>query len=424
MTEQATAEKPIPIRLKVLDVGRWACVICLFFIPVNKPATNICMAVALLATLVAPNLVDRIRLAIKHPVALGALLWWFVLAFSALYAPQSAALWRSWLGLVTFSYPLLIISLVGQDDRWRLRAWWAFGISMSLIVLISWGQFMGLIPQRHLPDGVSIYRNVVFKDYIQQGIHTLYFVSMLFAAVIWKRSLNKNTGLWLGIVLGLASIMFAIESRTALLSMIPLVILWCALVFFKGSTGKKLASAMLIVLALGVGSAWVQAQKNQSRLTQIGQEIDDYTQKKQSTSTGIRIELWKQSLVLFKQAPVMGHGLDQWHPQFLAITKDIINYDDFRKRFPHQEFLLIIVEQGFLGFSFFLVLLIGLASYIRRLAMPYKYFYISFLLLYASAGMVNNLVGDFSLRHLLLVWLGFMPWAEPRLPKSDRQQMK
>jgi O-antigen ligase len=424
MTEPATAEKPMPIRLLILSMGRWACVMCLFFIPINKPATNICMALALLATLAAPKLVDRMQLAIGHPVAWGALFWWLALAFSALYAPQSASLWRSWLGLVTFAYPLLIISLIGEDDRWRMRAWWAFGISMSLTVMISWGQFIGLVPQRVLPDGVSFYRNAVFKDYIQQGIHTLYFVSMLFAAVVWKRTNGKSMILWLGIVLGLASIMFAIDSRTALLSAIPLVFLWSALVFFKGNRGRKLAGVMLIVLALGVSFAWIQAQKNQMRTTQISQEIEAYTDKKHSTSAGIRIELWKQSMLLVQQAPVFGHGFDQWHAQFLALTKEISNYEAFRKRFPHQEFLLIVVEQGFLGFTVFLILVVGLASYIRRLAMPYRYFYISFLLLYLSAGMANNLAGDFSLRHLLLVWLGFMPWAQLSLPQADHQKAK
>jgi O-antigen ligase len=418
MTALAPAEKPTSIRFRVLDIGRWACVICLFFIPVNKPATNICMVVALLATLIAPKLADRMRLAISHPVALGALIWWLVLALSALYAPQSASLWRSWLGLITFAYPLLIISLIGQDDRWRMRAWWAFGISMSLIVMISWGQFAGLVPQRPLPPDVGIMRNVVFKDYTQQGLSTLCLASMFFSLILWKSNSRQSKYLWLGIVVCFASILFALESRTALLCIIPIVALWCVLVFLKGNWGKKLACFMLITVAFGGGLAWLQAQENQSRLTQINQEIDDHTQRNLSTSTGIRLELWKRSIVLIQQAPVLGHGFDQWYPQFLELTKDVNRYDDYRKRFPHQEFLLVMAEQGLIGFCIFSSLLTLLALYIRRLPMPYRHFYMAFLLLYVAAGMANSLLADFSHRHLLLVWLGFMPWVSHRLGQA------
>ncbi len=398
-------------RSQAMLIGCWAAVLCLFFIPINKPLTNLCMAIALLGTVVGPDFLKRLRKAASHPVALGAMLWWAVLALSAMYAPQSTALWRSWFGLLAFSYPLLVLSLIGHDERWRVRAWWSFGAAMGLVVLISWGQFAGLIPQRALSDGSGIMRNVVFKDYTQQGLATLCLASLLFAVVVWRRTEATSKYIWMGIVCCLLSVLFVIESRTAWLSTIPLIFLWCTLVFFKGSWGKKLAWVMLLTICLGAGLAWWQADQNQSRLTQIGQEIQANVEQKQVTSSGIRLELWRQSLQLIKQAPIFGHGFDQWHPQFIAQTRDIPAYEPYRMRFPHQEFLLIMVEQGLLGFVFYCVMLCALALYIRGLALPHRHFYAAFLLLYLTAGAANSLLADFSHRHLLLVWLGFMPWV-------------
>jgi O-antigen ligase len=400
-----------------LLLGCWSAVMCLFFIPINKPLTNLCMAVALLATLVGPDLARRLRFALTHPVALGALLWWAVLALSALNAPQSVALWRSWLGMLALSYPLLVLSLIGDDDRWRSRAWWSFGAAAGIIVLISWGQLMGLIPQRNFSDGAGVMRNVVFKDYTQQGLVTLCLASLLFSVAIWRRNEPSTKYLWAGIAVCLSSVLFAIESRTAWLCMISLIILWCALVFYKGSWGKKLAWIIALAASFAFGSAWWSAQQNQSRVTQLGQEIQAQQHDRQASSAGIRLELWRQSFALIQRAPFLGHGFDQWHPQFTALTREEPAYDAYRMRFPHQEFLLIMTEQGLVGFVLYVCLLVALAWYISRLSMPYSHYYAAVLMLYVTAGMVNSLLADFSHRHLLLVWLGFVPWAAA--PQKD-----
>ena len=119
---------------------------------------------------------------------------------------------------------------------------------------------------------------------------------------------------------------------------------------------------------------------------------------------------------MIEKAPMLGHGYDQWPEQFLAQTRDIANYSEFIKRFPHQEYLLIAAEQGLIGLVVFIVLLLALAGYIYKLPFAYALIFGSFLLIYATAGMVNNILGDFMFRHIFLIFLGFIPYLNP--PKN------
>ena len=62
----------------LITLGAWSAVASLFFTPINKPATNIAVALALLCTLLAPRLRQRSQKAFKHPVALGLLIAFWV----------------------------------------------------------------------------------------------------------------------------------------------------------------------------------------------------------------------------------------------------------------------------------------------------------------------------------------------------------
>ena len=124
---------------------------------------------------------------------------------------------------------------------------------------------------------------------------------------------------------------------------------------------------------------------------------------------GIRLELWRRTLPIIASAPIFGHGLGQWDHEFQAETKDFQDYDAFRMHHPHEESLLILSEQGIVGYAIFVTLLVLLARYIRGLSQPERDFYNSLLLIFIMAGLANCLLPDFTQRHTFLLLLACIP---------------
>jgi O-antigen ligase len=76
--------------------------------------------------------------------------------------------------------------------------------------------------------------------------------------------------------------------------------------------------------------------------------------------------------------------------------------------------LLILAEQGAVGLLVYLLLLVALARYIRRLDPVPRDIYTCIVLIYLTAGLANGLWADFSHRHLFILLLACIPLAEQR----------
>src|SRR5687768_12524880 len=161
---------PSTFRETALRIGQWCAVGALFAVPVSKPATDILLALTLLASLVGTDARERWRAAWGSPIAKGFLLWSAVLLASSLRAPWPPA----WPGsfVLACGYPLLLGSVL-RDARWGTRALAAFALAVSFTILVSYGMEFGLIPQRDIVGLAPNLRNTVFKEYTQQGLSVL-----------------------------------------------------------------------------------------------------------------------------------------------------------------------------------------------------------------------------------------------------------
>ncbi|OOG48610.1 O-antigen ligase family protein [Rhodanobacter sp. C01] len=392
--------------------GRWCAVASLFVVPLNKPATNVAIGLTLIFSLLGTDVRRRWLAAARHPVAQGALLWWAVLMLSALhtwYATSTLPLggsfvWACW-------YPLVLGSLL-QTSSWRRRALVAFALAVGLVLLISCGMDLGLISQRSLVHSDPTMRNTVFKEYTQQGVAFLVFGSMAMAMAISTRSTNRRILYSAAALLALCNIVWMLESRTAYVTLIPLLGYWVWRIFLKGRPILRSAmiSCALAVAALAI--VWFTPPVRERLVVSVTHEAELYASQRTPTSTGIRLELWRRTLPIIAAAPVFGHGLEQWAPLYRRSIEGLPNFKAFLMGHPHQEMLLIVAEQGFAGLLVYLLLLIALARYTARLGQPERDIYACIMLIYLTAGLVNCLWDDFSHRHLFILLLACIPLIE------------
>ncbi len=394
---------PANARRNLLVAGRWAVLLCLFFIPINKPLPNLFIFLALLASAAGERSDERFLNAIKQPVVVGAIVWFLVIAVSACYAPGPYP-WASVNTGITLFYPLIVATLL-ETPQWRTRGMMAFAASACLVLLISWSQFAGIFPEREVALQLPSYRYTVFKDYTQQGVVFLALASMASAYALITPRLKHKVALWLLAAAAVVNVVFLLQSRTSYLIVVPLMIYWAWRI--ANGNWRKIGVGVL-VLACCAGAA-LMTPRVQERLEQAHQDVEVYSNQHEASSMGIRLELWRRTLPIIASAPIFGHGLGQWDQEYKAQTKDLPNFDEFRMHHPHEESLLILSEQGVVGYAIFVTLLVLLARHIRGLNQPERDFYNSLLVIFIMASLANCLLPDFTQRHTFLMLLACIP---------------
>jgi O-antigen ligase len=401
------------IRRSLLEAGRQSVLLCLFSAPLNKPATYIFIALALLCAVLGERLRERFFAACKQPVVIGALIWLLALFLSALHAPAGPERWSA-LGIgVALLYPLIVAMLL-ETQQWRTRAMLAFGLSVCIILAISWAQFIGLLPQRELALVDPAYRYTVLHDYTQQGIVCLLLAAMAASFAQTESVRRRKISLWIIVAAAGVNVVFLLQSRTSYLIVVPLLLFWAwRLIGGRQASWRQITLSLTILIACA--SIALMTPRVQQRLAKAQQDVVQYSGQREANSMGIRLELWKRTLPIIASAPLLGHGLGQWKPEYEAEVKDFANYKDFKMGHPHQEALLILAEQGAVGFALFLTLLVLLARYIGRLRPPQQGFYASLLLIYVTAGLANCLWAVALHRNVFMMLLACIPFC----PKPD-----
>lgn len=401
------------VRDALLVAGQWCAIAGLFAVPLNKPATNIAIGLAIIFSLLGANVGQRWRDAARHPVARGALAWWGVLMLSALHTWYATASFpRTGTFVWVFCYPLALGSLL-QTLTWRRRALLAFALAVTLVLLASCAMAMGLLPQRPEALASPIFRNTVFKEYTQQGMSTLMLACMAVAVAMATRSSRMRIGCVLLAVLALVNVTLMLESRTTYLTLLPLAIYWICRFILRRPPGKRLVLAFSIALVASAAlvGAW-STNFVQKRLVQaVPQEIHLYLNHRQPTSTGIRLELWRRTLPIIASAPVFGHGLREWEPLYHASIMGLPHLAAFDMGHPHQDMLLIAAEQGLTGLAIYLLLLLALVRYLRQIDRPERDIFICVVLIFVTAGLANGLWADFTHRHVFVLLLTCIPLA-------------
>ena len=108
-------------------------------------------------------------------------------------------------------------------------------------------------------------------------------------------------------------------------------------------------------------------------------------------SVGERFQLWKKSLQVFKESPIIGKGLGSWKIEVLKYGHKGLESENnitFHQR-PHNDFIWIAAEQGIVGLLTYLSLVLLVLFLLVKLILKTenaneKLFY--FLVLYAYAG--------------------------------------
>ena len=361
-------------------------------IPISTALTNVLCPLAILLLLAEGQYQQKFNILSRHPLTVIALLLFAVMSFGFLYTPVS------WIeaGLMLDKYrellyiPLFI--LLFADEKTRRWGLYAFLSAMGITLLLSyWMTLTGWSIGKGTPQNAF-----VFKNYITQGL-LLALAAYFLAVYAWQQQRRY----WLIIILlALYNILFLSEGRTGYL------IVFCLILLFAYQTYRLrglIVGSLLLVLLSGLIYSYSDVVKK--RLDSVSANIHNYQQGETDTSIGLRLEFYKNSLVLIAQSPLWGHGTGSfcYEYQQLAQPQGITATTN-----PHNEYLMIGVQWGLIGMGLFIYLLYQLGLLAVYLPPPQSWMAQGLVVTIAVGCLVNSLLLDTTEGHLFAYLIGVL----------------
>ena len=244
-----------------------------------------------------------------------------------------------------------------------------FMLGQSFLLLSTWALFVNMpVPWAQVGEAGNGTQYAVFSSYLDQSIMTA-----VFGAMVWHlRELIplriRTVSVALCVALAMGAVFSIFIGRTGYL---VAALLFSIAIYWQLPRRWRL-SALFVPLVLG-SVVSLFAPKAQERALLVKSEITKILQADTpsagETSSGIRINFWKNSILSIQKQPWIGHGAGSWSSQYdeQNPASKLPGYVPTSGN-PHQEYLLWAVELGLPGLA--LLLAIFFAAY--RLSLRFE----------------------------------------------------
>ena len=330
------------LRQRLGAFADWLAIASAVALPWSTTVTAVLIATWFVTLLGSWNIPERCGEQWTAAAALPLVLWGFgilgVLWAGVPWADRLASL-NSFQKL--FMVPFLALQF--RDSHRGMCVLIGFLISSTLLLIVSWGLIL-------LPDlawrGRERMIGVPVKDYISQNtIFTLCIIGLAEGAFLaWQKG-NRRGSLALVLLAAafFANILYASVSRTALIALPVLLLL-----FAMRRLGWKSAAGLLIAMMLVLAAAWPTSSPLRARVTELFDVLLDHRPRPASPIEQ-RMEFWRKSLVIVSQAPVFGHGTGSIRAQFDLLAAGQSGMAGLSSANPHNQILATAIQLGLVG---------------------------------------------------------------------------
>ena len=318
-------------------LGEISLVLIGFTIPLsNVLCTGVFPALAVVSWLMLRGWRDVPKLLRENRVALLCVVLFAWLGVAAIYGGGSEAfgIWKKYRELA------LIVIYMGLAATLpnRQRVVTALTIGLLLAMQISFMQAAGMLPMKHdIP---------VLSSSLTQG-------ALMAWLAFWLLHYHRKTGMN-GILallaLVLANLFFLVDSSTGVVLVLSLGLLF-GLQTMRRAKLAVMAGGLIAVVVFAFAVSPMFRTATQEDVKAVKEMLNGKTT---FTPTGERLQFYRNSLTLFSQAPVLGHGTGRFHEKYaehVAGTKQVVTSN------PHNEYLMVAVQSGLVGLGVLVALL-------------------------------------------------------------------
>jgi O-antigen ligase len=341
----------IPMQWCVISIG--------LFAPISVVLDNLMLALILLGALF--SLTNISRIVISNPVARAALLLFSALMVAMFYGPtpikEALSTLLKYIDLLFV--PIFIVIL--SKESFQRKARYAFHLGMSITLVLSYLVGLRILPVMHWMDVFCAQNNpVIFHSHVTQN--SMMAFAVFLALLEWRDAIISWKKLaWMSFaLLGTINVLFMVIGRTGYLILIML------LGWFAWSTSSRLLhdrgknwtwskkSLVVLLLLAGIFGAYSTSSRLQDRVALAVSEYQEWSPNHgKDTSSGQRLDFYYNTLQIVHDHPLFGVGTGGFPS---AYAQQTVGKDVMETRNPHNEYLLISVQTGIIGFVLMLYL--------------------------------------------------------------------
>jgi len=292
---------------------------------------------------------------IKSSKALVALIFFVSFILLSMFWTKELIENKREIRLLFYYFTTLVIA-TSFNPRFTEKAISSFVLGMFISVAIGYGVFFGLWEFKH----ATAQNLSPFMNHLEYSLFLAFVSILLLNKLFYNHYTNGMKMVYFLLFLFFLVALFLGMGRTGQVAFIVgLVVL--SVIRFELSLKTILLSFMLIASILTF--AFFTSNTFQERVYKGKSDIEkmvhnqDYT-----TSLGIRVAFWKTTYGIFKDNPLLGVGVGDFK---LAVSKELKKekyntgfYKEFMtSQSPHNQYLLVLVQVGIIGFGLFVYLL-------------------------------------------------------------------
>jgi O-antigen ligase len=377
--------------------GRGALAVLGFSIPVSVALDNVLLVACFALWLAGGSWRRKLQALRGNPVFVAALALFALLALGLAWGerdPGDGALYLAKYVDLALVAPLAFLARDAAARAWAIRA---FAASLGLVLVLSFLLQSGLLPPTRwwLGDAAN---PVVFKHHLTHNL-LMAFAAFLFAELALAARTPRGRGLlWLASFLAAVNVLFMVQGRTGYVVLAALsVYLGYRLRGWRGAgvaAAGVLAAVCILSVTPGTFATRMQTFVEEYRAWRPGEATQ--------TSTGLRLEFYRNTAALIRDHPLLGVGTGGF-PRAYAGR---LQYPGAaRTRNPHNEYLHIAAQTGLAGLAALMWLFFVQWRAAPRLAAPGDGHLARALVLTIAVGcLFNSLLLDHT-EGLMYAWL-------------------
>lgn len=365
-------------------------------LPTSSAITNISLGLLLVCLLFQPwrGTTQRVFSVVKHPLVWIPAMLFFLLFLSLFILPNDGG--EDIVGKyrkLLYIAPLTLFFLSNKKLIRYLVSGFLWANAFILIVTSAVG-FTKLKLW-----GINPADPTLFELHITQS----FFISL--TALIWlSRAFKEGTrvlaryGYLFLTILSIINVLLLVKGRTGYLALLVGILVWGLMAFNKKHlmllvSGMGVAILLFILIPnRAVEQLSLGVVEIKTCMAQRAPEICD-------TSMGLRTSFIRDSLALVKKAPWFGYGANGF--KYRNATYPGANN-------PHNEYLMITVQTGLVGLSFFLAWMFFCYRSAWQLPSARRNLLIAWLSSYAACNFFNSFLLDFAEGHVFIIFVAVL----------------
>jgi len=395
------------LNFNVVDLARWMVIFLGITILFSPFLTNVLEITLFGLFIFNKDLRARFWNFKNQPLLLASGLFIFLLSIDCLYsvAPLKETLESLWGWRKILLLPLGLVLF--NDALWKDKFAYSLMIFVAIVSLFCMLFYFLELNVRGQEPGVLI------RNHATQGMVFSVTLFLMSVFLLFKKHILPVRSLWfVGFMLPiLGALVYITPGRSGYLAFM-VVTVYLGYLLFREKLYKMLSLVLLLLPTLLLTSPLVG-----ERIELGVKEMQDVSPSSiESSSMGLRMTVWKNTIELIQDRPLLGFGTGGFEEAYSKKIKDNPEWEKHLLHDPHNQFLKIWAEMGIFGLIVFLGMLAS--SLFQKSSKMYFHLGLGVLLAWCATSLFSSHFSTFTEGRFIYIWLGIMLASESNKIKS------